>query len=452
MVLRIGTYLLVVVLVMMFYAPVLTAQELNREIVINIPEFTLYLYENGVVIRQYPIGIGNVLNPSVLGKTEVINLVENPTYYPIRWWERELEPIPPGPDNPVGTRWIGLGFPSYGIHGTNNPDSIGKAMSAGCIRMYNHDVEELMRLIKIGTPVNLIYQTVILTQDPLLHTKMITVYPDIYHNDSNTLEAVEQLLQQRGWTDVFLPAVQEILKHPTGQPQPLPLLVDGDLFGLPDVQAVKYGNKYYVPLEKLPIVVSAEQFRDRKQWDGVYVNAAELANKLGYGYRIDQSLEMFSVTLIAVDQPLKVKGFLQGDDLYLPVQALSQELKLPVPAKLYEYVETINGVDYLNHALSYIWGFSVSWEYPQHQAVMQFPLVWLDNQLLGIGVVINDETYVPFNAVVDLIDAEVEYVNDSILLFYKTHGVEVLRAQDVVYVPEWVIRWLMPGAELKIHQ
>ena len=150
-----------------------TAQELTREIVINIPEFTLYLYENGIVIKKYPIGVGTEIKPSILGETEVINRVENPTYYPIRWWERGLEPIPPGPDNPVGTRWIGLGIPSYGIHGTNNPASIGQAMSSGCIRMYNHDVEELMDLIRIGTKVTLIYQTVTLNQDPLLNTKML---------------------------------------------------------------------------------------------------------------------------------------------------------------------------------------------------------------------------------------------------------------------------------------
>ena len=69
------------------------------------------------------------------------------------------ETIPPGdPKNELGTRWIGF-KPAYGIHGTIDPKSIGKAMSNGCVRMHNEDVEELYDLVVVGTPVKIISGT-----------------------------------------------------------------------------------------------------------------------------------------------------------------------------------------------------------------------------------------------------------------------------------------------------
>ena len=64
--------------------------------------------------------------------------------------------VPPGPDNPVGTRWMGLSIHGYGIHGTNVPRSIGKPSSHGCIRMAKQDLEELYAQVAVGDTVELI--------------------------------------------------------------------------------------------------------------------------------------------------------------------------------------------------------------------------------------------------------------------------------------------------------
>ena len=64
--------------------------------------------------------------------------------------------VPPGKSNPLGTRWLGLSRKGYGIHGTNAPKSIGKRASHGCIRMRNHDIEELFELVSVGDTVELI--------------------------------------------------------------------------------------------------------------------------------------------------------------------------------------------------------------------------------------------------------------------------------------------------------
>lgn len=419
-----------------------TAQELTREIVVNIPEFTLYLYENGIVIKQYPIGVGTEVKPSVLGETEVINRVKNPTYYPIRWWERGLEPIPPGPDNPVGTRWIGLGIPSYGIHGTNNPASIGHPVSSGCIRMYNHDVEELMDLIRVGTKVTLIYQTIRLSQDPLLNTKTITVHPDIYKYNTNTTETVMIMLEERGWTDIHLEALGALLENPSGLPQPLPLAVDCVINGTRmEGAAVKFGRQYYVPLVD---DLAEYQFEDVKLWDREYVNVTELAEKLGFGYQISDSIELFNVEFMLFEESTGVQAFLQDEQLFLPVEELSRALELPIPTSLAAHTEKINGVEYLRQADSFRWGLKVTWNYPERQAVIVLPLIYLDGEALGAAVIREDWIYVPYAEPVFELTA---VAPDELSSLY---GIETVQAGNTFYVPEWLIQWMLPGVELEI--
>jgi L,D-transpeptidase ErfK/SrfK len=79
----------------------------------------------------------------------------NPTWYPPTQdaWARGLKPVPPGPNNPLGTRWMGLSAPGVGIHGTDEPASIGYSASHGCIRMQVPDAEWLFAHVEIGTTV-----------------------------------------------------------------------------------------------------------------------------------------------------------------------------------------------------------------------------------------------------------------------------------------------------------
>jgi lipoprotein-anchoring transpeptidase ErfK/SrfK len=78
-----------------------------------------------------------------------VNRVANPTYY------KPGKVVAPGAANPVGTRWIGLSEKGYGIHGTDNPASIGFAKSHGCIRLRNQDVERLFERVRTGDIVEL---------------------------------------------------------------------------------------------------------------------------------------------------------------------------------------------------------------------------------------------------------------------------------------------------------
>ena len=120
-----------------------------RRVLVSIPDRKLALLENGKVRKVYRVAVGKASTPSPVGGFKVVNRVSNPTYY------HKGQVIPPGDGNPVGSRWIGLSATSYGIHGTNQPNSIGKAASTGCIRMGKHDVEELFALLEVGDAVEI---------------------------------------------------------------------------------------------------------------------------------------------------------------------------------------------------------------------------------------------------------------------------------------------------------
>jgi L,D-transpeptidase ErfK/SrfK len=126
------------------------AGEASRKLVISIPDRKIVLIENGQVVRAFPVAVGKASTPTPTGRFNIASQVIDPTWYGPK------QVIPPGPRNPVGTRWIGIGYKGYGIHGTNQPRSIGKAASHGCVRMRNQDVEQLFDLVRIGDPVEIV--------------------------------------------------------------------------------------------------------------------------------------------------------------------------------------------------------------------------------------------------------------------------------------------------------
>jgi len=114
----------------------------------------------GRLVVAYPATIGSSDNPSPSGTVQVERIAFNPnyTYNPKVNFKQgsnnEILTIPPGPNGPVGTVWIALSKPTYGIHGTPDPSRIGKTSSHGCIRLTNWDAEELAKLVKPGVIVH----------------------------------------------------------------------------------------------------------------------------------------------------------------------------------------------------------------------------------------------------------------------------------------------------------
>jgi len=120
-----------------------------RRVVVSIPDRKLAVIEDGGIVTVFDVAVGKPATPSPVGTFTIVNRVTNPTYY------KAGKVVGPGAANPVGTRWIGLSEKGYGIHGTDNPRSIGFAKSHGCIRLRNQDVERLFERVRTGDVVEL---------------------------------------------------------------------------------------------------------------------------------------------------------------------------------------------------------------------------------------------------------------------------------------------------------
>ncbi|MBB6733500.1 L,D-transpeptidase [Cohnella zeiphila] len=108
----------------------------DYRIIVDLSDRQLILLDGDTVVRSFPVGIGRMVTRTPTGEYRIINKQANP-------------------GGPFGVLWMGLSKPHYGIHGTNDPSSIGKLVSHGCIRMYNEDVLALSSLVPIGTRVTI---------------------------------------------------------------------------------------------------------------------------------------------------------------------------------------------------------------------------------------------------------------------------------------------------------
>ncbi|MDO9465560.1 MAG: L,D-transpeptidase family protein [bacterium] len=110
----------------------------------------LILKNNGKILKTYTVATG-AHDGTPLGNFKIVNKLKNPT-----WYTAGAIVSADSPKNVLGNRWMGITEKGYGIHGTIEPDSIGKQSTEGCIRMYNKDVEELFDLVPVETPVTII--------------------------------------------------------------------------------------------------------------------------------------------------------------------------------------------------------------------------------------------------------------------------------------------------------
>lgn len=139
-------------------APKVTESGLGKVIVIRRESRELYLYNGPALKRKFRVATGQASYPTPLGRYEVINKQRHPTWYPptTSAWAQGLQPVPPGPGNPLGTRWMGISAPYVGIHGTPDAASIGYSASHGCVRMLIPQVEWLFERVEVGTPVYIV--------------------------------------------------------------------------------------------------------------------------------------------------------------------------------------------------------------------------------------------------------------------------------------------------------
>jgi hypothetical protein len=135
--------------------PEVTEQAFESAIVIERGSNRLLFFRNLKLARTFHVATGQSAYPTPVGNFEIVNMQRNPWWYPPEGsaWAEGEQPVPPGPGNPLGTRWMGISAPYVGIHGTPDAASVGYSASHGCIRMLIPEAEWLFNHVDLGTPV-----------------------------------------------------------------------------------------------------------------------------------------------------------------------------------------------------------------------------------------------------------------------------------------------------------
>jgi lipoprotein-anchoring transpeptidase ErfK/SrfK len=139
--------------------PAVTARTLPPALVVDRTLHRVTLYsKKATKLRMLGVAVGQSQYPTPVGRFEIITKQANPWWYPPNSaWAAGEKPVPPGPGNPLGTRWMGISAPGVGLHGTPDATSIGYSASHGCIRMRIPDAEWLFIHVRVGSPVWIIH-------------------------------------------------------------------------------------------------------------------------------------------------------------------------------------------------------------------------------------------------------------------------------------------------------
>lgn len=210
-------------------------------IVLNRGEMRLYYFHHDAatgnpMVTTYPVGIGRADRQTPIGRSRIVNKLQNPTWYPTRdvradYAARGLDlplSVPPGPDNPLGEYALVLDRPGYMIHGTNRPDGIGMRVSQGCIRLYPEDIAALVSRVEAGTQVTIVDQPYKLAVSG--GRLLVEVHPVVYPaggekntvaDEQHLIEQISLLLAENGdqlAADVDWGKVTEVLQAANGLP------------------------------------------------------------------------------------------------------------------------------------------------------------------------------------------------------------------------------------------
>lgn len=175
-------------------------------IVLNLAELRLYSFsEDGKSVSTHPVGIGRLGWKTPVGSTTIIRKREHPTWTPpasIRasYKKKHGKDLPAvvkaGPNNPLGDYAMNLGWPSYLIHGTDKPQSVGLRSSSGCVRMYPEDIKSLFNKTKKGTPVRVIHAPYKIGKiDSNLYLEAHEPFPEKYYGGDDDDDEIKQSIK-----------------------------------------------------------------------------------------------------------------------------------------------------------------------------------------------------------------------------------------------------------------
>ena len=210
--------------------PDIQVSDQGMQVVINVPQTRLFLYQDGQLVKSFPVAVGKMLTRTPTGSFAVTGIYHDPSWYVPKSIQNELREqgkpvltmVPPGDDNPLGKVFIRFGEQSLGlgIHGTNAPGSVPGFRSHGCVRMKNPDVLELSGKVNVGDAVTVAYQAILLNLDQNGQLWM-TVYRNLYQHDDVSMPLLAQVLlnwQHDHGTAIYGRRVDRALSQRTGKP------------------------------------------------------------------------------------------------------------------------------------------------------------------------------------------------------------------------------------------
>ncbi|MGI9248740.1 MAG: L,D-transpeptidase family protein [Woeseiaceae bacterium] len=195
-------------------------------LVLNLAEYRMYYFPKPkegetAYVYVYPMSIGRMDWETPIGRTKIVAMAKNPAWYPPQSVRDEHaadgDPlpriVPPGPDNPLGSRAMRLGIPGYLIHGTNRPAGVGMRVSHGCIRMFPEDIEFLFQHISVNTVVRIINAPVKIGWDG--ESLVAEVHPLLESPQPLVEESLQRI--ERLDADIELPEANSPSKDPLTQ-------------------------------------------------------------------------------------------------------------------------------------------------------------------------------------------------------------------------------------------
>jgi L,D-transpeptidase ErfK/SrfK len=194
-------------------------------VVLNVAQRMLFVFVDGELVRAFPAAVGKPDWATPVGRFSVLIKEIEPVWdVPVSIQQemaREGRPVlttvPPGPDNPLGNRWLALSASGVGIYGTNQPSSIYRFTAHGCIRLHPDDMLELFDLVDVGAVVEITYQPVMLARygDG---TVFLEVHPDPYRLSGRPEAQVRDLLRTVGLEHLAgSPAVRQAIQERAGR-------------------------------------------------------------------------------------------------------------------------------------------------------------------------------------------------------------------------------------------
>lgn len=344
-------------------------------LVLNVAARRLYVYEGGTLTRVISTAVGVLDHHTPIGDFAILSKFVYPTWRP----PDGSPPVPPGPDNPLGSRWLGFSWRGYGLHGTNATWSIGRVISMGCVRMRNEDIEWLFDRVRVGTPLRAVYEPVEMTVYPAAGGFVLTLYPDIYHRTKGYEEFVASRLALAGvqipsdllrWLldnaprydpvtlDTATPAffggqrlatdIVRVGRAPADYPR-ISVRAFGDALGLP-VGWDAVTGRATLGGRAVPCIVVAG-----RAYAGVDELAAALGTHLEWTWEVAppaagtdlvrQRLTIYSGLVYVNGRLVSMQAFRRPDGIYLPLRAVAEALGMPVLWDPVRHVAIVGGAE-----------------------------------------------------------------------------------------------------------